>query len=281
MTQTEFLVLKRLSIKPTVLFVIAAFLATGGCTSTEQREMSEAKSDIGRGHFRIALSHLDKIILRSPQSDLGIEAAREAARICFFELKDFPRAARHYQQIVLSSKNADERLLAQKQIVSVYFDQISDYPKAVVELNKLVAMLADPQDKMNYKIKLARAYYYQNNFSQAENEADEFIRSNPPKDQRFDMLLLKGNISLAEKNLPTAITVFRDLLSQYPERSAKDNVALTLSVCYEEVKDFRAAIEVLEKLKITHPVPEYLDLRIKRLRERLKNLPASSGRTKK
>jgi tetratricopeptide (TPR) repeat protein len=277
----EPLVLKPRFTSRFLFLMIAALLMMGGCTSTEQKEMSDAKIEINRGHFRIALSHLEKIIIRNPQSEIGIEAAREAARICFFELKDFQKAALHYQQIVLSSKNSEERLAAQKQIVSVYFDQLSDYPKAVIEINKLVVMLTEPQDKMEYKMKLARAYYYQNNFTQAENETDEFIRTNPPREQKFDMIFLKGNISLAQKNLPTAVEVFKRLLTEFPERSAKDNVALTLSVCYEELRDFKSAIEVLEKLKGNHPVPEYIDIRINRLRERLKNLPASNGRVRK
>ncbi len=274
-------VLKRQFIDFLSPLVIAASIFLASCTSTEQKEMSDAKVETGRGHFRIALSHLEKIIIRSPQSELGIEAAREAARISFFDLKDFPKAAIHYQQIVLSSKNSEERLGAQKQIVAVYFDQLQDYPKAVVELNKLVVMLRNPQDQMDYRIKLARAYYYQNNFAQAENEVDEFIRSSPPKEQKFEMLFLKGNIRLAQKDLPGAIAVFKTLLFDFPERAAKDNVAMILSVCYEELRDFKSAIEVLEKLKSTHPIPEYIDLRVKRLRERLKNLPASSGRLRK
>lgn len=243
--------------------------------------MNEAKIEVERGHFRIALAHLEKVIIRTPNSKLGIEAAREAARISFYEIKDFHKAVQFYQQIVLSSSDADERLNAQRQIVSIYFDHLTDYQRAVVEINKLLVMLSEPKEKTEYKMKLARAYYYQNNFTQAENETDEFLASNPPSDLKFDMVFLKGNIALAKKDLPAAAEVFKGLLQEFPERAIKDNVGLTLSVCYEEMKDFKSAIEVLEKLKASHPMPEYIDIRIKRLSERLKNQPGARGRFRK
>jgi tetratricopeptide (TPR) repeat protein len=262
--------------------LLLSFLSfAGGCTSQEKSELAEAQSESEKGNFRIALSILEKITIRSPQSQQGIEAAREAAKLSFYEVKDFQKAARFYRLIVLSSPDADERMLAQKQIVSIYFDQLTDYQKAIIEINKLLVMLTDPREKTDYKMKLARAYYYQNNFTQAENEADEFLATNPSMDLKFDMIFLKGNIALAKKDLPTAVAIFKSLLQEFPERAIKDNVGLTLSVCYEEMKDFKAAIEVLEKLKNTHPMPEYIDIRIKRLQDRLKNQPGAKGRIRK
>ena len=142
-------------------------------------------------------------------------------------------------------------------------------------------MLDDSKDRAFYKMSLARAYYYQNDFAQAENEADEFLRRDIPIEQKFEMKILKGNISLAKKDLPKAVEIFKAVLKEYPEQSRRDNVALTLSVCYEEMKDYVSAIEVLEGLKAHHPMPEYIDLRIKRLQERLKNLPGARGKYRK
>ncbi len=252
-----------------------------GCSSPEEQELSSGKTAAKEGQFSVALEHLEHVVTRSPESKLGLEAAREAARVSFYELKDFPKAIRFYQQLVVSSPDANERLNAQKQIVAVCFDHMTDYQRAVIEINKLIVMLPDPKEKAEFKMKLARAYYYQNNFTQAKNETDEFLRTNPPADQKFDMTFLKGNIALAEKDMPTAIELFKSLLDEFPDRAVKDNVGLTLSVCYEESKDFKSAIEVLEKLKNSHPMPEYIDIRIKRLQERLKNQPGARGKIRK
>ena len=262
-------------------FIIISCLFLAACTSPEQQEMSSGNDAKDAGRFSEALTHYEHVVTRSPGTKLGLEAAREAARLAFYEIKDFKKAIHFYQQLVLSSPDAKERLQSQKQIVSICFDHLTDYQKAVIEINKLIVMLDDPKEKAEFKMKLARAYYYQNNFTQAKNETDEFLRGNPPADQKFDMTFLKGNIALAEKDLPTAITLFKSLLDEFPDRAIKDNVGLTLSVCYEEMKDFRAAIEVLEQLRSTHPMPEYIDIRIKRLQERLKNQPGARGKVRK
>jgi tetratricopeptide (TPR) repeat protein len=142
-------------------------------------------------------------------------------------------------------------------------------------------MLSNSSEKTDYKIKLARAYYYQNNFIQAENEVDEFLSKNISKDLQFDMYLLKGNINLAQKNLSKAADIFKKMISDFPERSAKENIGLTLSVCYEEMKDYKSAIETLEKIRNLHLMPEYIDIRINRLNDRLKNQPGARGRYRK
>ena len=142
-------------------------------------------------------------------------------------------------------------------------------------------MLGSTSEKTEYKMKLARAYYYQNNFSQAENEVDEFLTKEISVDLQFDMYLLKGNINLAEKNLTKAAEIFKKMLIDFPDRSAKENIGLTLSVCYEEMKDFKSAIATLENVKSHHPMPEYIDIRINRLTDRLKNQPGARGRYRK
>jgi tetratricopeptide (TPR) repeat protein len=277
----QHLPVKMLLLKFTRTLLLSFLLAVVACTSPEQQEMNAGKTAVSEGQFHIAISHFERVITRAAGKPIGLEAAREAARVSFYETKDFLKAIHFYQQLVLSSPDSAERLQAQKQIVSICFDHLTDYQKAVIEINKLIVMIPDPKEKAEYKMKLARAYYYQNNFTQAKNETDEFLRTSPPSDQKFDMTFLKGNIALAEKDLPTAIGLFKSLLTEFPDRAIKDNVGLTLSVCYEEMKDFRGAIEVLEQLKATHPMPEYIDIRIKRLQERLKNQPGARGKVHK
>ena len=248
-----------------------------GCSSREEKMYKEAQDELEQNHFHIAEALLEKITLREPRSEVGLKATRDAARVAFFEIKDFKKSEQFYQLLVLSSPDANERLFAQKQIASVFMDHLQDYPKAVSELNKLISMLTDLAERAKYKMLLARAYYYQNNFAQAQNEAEEFLRGNISDNDRFDMMMLKGNIHLAEKNLQKAADVFRELMQKFPQRAKQDNVGLTLAVCYEEMKDYKNAIATLEILKQTHPMPEYIDVRIKRLSEMARNQPGARG----
>ena len=54
-------------------------------------------------------------------------------------------------------------------------------------------------------------------------------------------------------------------------------MALNLAVCFEEQNNFEAAIEVLQEMKEDYPQPEFVELKIQRLKTRRKNLPGAKG----
>jgi tetratricopeptide (TPR) repeat protein len=251
-----------------------------GCVPSDQKQFEAAQAEIELGHFRIAIDLFDKILTRFPGEEISLKAAREAARVSFFEIKDFKKSTKYQKFIVMYSENPEERYQAQKQIADTYFTQLNDYPNAVIEINKLLAMARQPVDRAKYKMNLARAYYYQNNFSQAENEVNEFLRQIDDEKTRYELMMLKGNIALAKKDLLGAVDIYKDVMKSYPQKAEQESVALTVAVCYEELKDYKKAIEMLEVLKKTHPMPEYIDVRIKRLLARQKNAPGAKGMRK-
>ncbi|MBX2995590.1 MAG: tetratricopeptide repeat protein [Bdellovibrionaceae bacterium] len=260
-----------------VALAMLLLAALAGCGSSLEREYDNGVESAKKGQHTLALSSFDKVIARSPDSRLGLDAAREAARVAFFELKDFNRSAKYYEMIVLGSPDEAERLSAQKQITAVFFDHLSNYGRAIVEINKVLPLVRDPSEKLKYKMDLARAYYYQNNFFQAEMEVDEFLRLSKNEDLNFQMLLLKANIVLARKDLQRAAEILKEMIKANPKKAQKENVGLTLAVAYEEMKDYKKAIETLQEIRGDHAMPDYIDVRIKRLQERVKNQPGARG----
>lgn len=260
-----------------VVLAMLLLAALTGCGSSLEREYDNGVESAKKGQYTLALSSFDKVIARSPDSRLGLDAAREAARVAFFELKDFNRAAKYYEIIVLGSSDEAERLGAQKQITAVFFEHLSNYGRAIVEINKVLPLIRDPSERLKYKMDLARAYYYQNNFFQAEMEVDEFLRLSKNEDLNFQMHLLKANIVLARKDLQRAAEILKEMIKANPKKAQKENVGLTLAVAYEEMKDYKKAIETLQEIRGDHAMPDYIDVRIKRLQERVKNQPGARG----
>lgn len=270
----------KIQLKPKLIKLFTLSLIVTACNSKEQRDFNSAQEALEKSNYTLAIEYFDKVILRSAGDDISVKAAREAARIAFFEIKDFNKAVTYNRQLILSSKDPEERKHAQKQIADIYFNQLNEYSKAIIEINKLLVMLNDQSEIAKYRMNVARAYYYQNNFDQAENEVDEFLRRTKDENQKFELIMLKGNIALAQKNILRAIEIYKGILANYPHKAQKENLPLTLAVCYEEAKDYKNAILTLEGLKKNHPMPEYIDVRIKRLQERLKNAPGAHGMRK-
>ncbi|AHI04516.1 hypothetical protein BDW_00030 [Bdellovibrio bacteriovorus W] len=247
------------------------------CTSQEEIEFKAGKKEVSQGHFRIALGYFDRVIKRNSKTFFILESAREAARVSFYETRDFKKAVQYYQILVLKSDNELERVQSQKQIASIYFDNLQDYKQAIIEYSKLQQMNPTDIESAQYKLNIARAQYYLNDFFQAESEINALLKLKGDPNTQFTATMLKGNILVAKKEFEAAAGIFKSLIEKYPEKAFEENVALVLAVCYEENLDFKNAIAVLREIEDKYQPKEYIELRIKRLQERQKNAPGAKG----
>lgn len=257
--------------------IVGFTLGLCACSPPEAQEYAKAQEEINQGHFRIALASIDRVLKRAPESETAVKAARDGARVAALETKDYKRAVNYHQFIVVHSKNPEERLNSQKQLASIYFDQLQNYERAIVELNKLLRDSESDAEQARFKLDIARANYYLNNFFQAHSELDELLKMNIAEAERFSALVLKSNIHIALKEYGKAIEILKKVTSTYPEKSLQENVYQTLAVCYEESDNFVEAIKTLESVKSKYLEPDYIEIRIKRLKERQKNRPGARG----
>jgi tetratricopeptide (TPR) repeat protein len=255
----------------------AVLIILTACAPPDEREFLAGQSRAESKDYRSALIHYENSIKFAPTSDWAIRASREASRISQYELKDFQKALVFHRHLVLYSLDSSERTKSQREIAYINFDNLQNYSKAIIEFYKLLQMTEKESDIATYKLSIARANYYLSNFPQSLSEINEIFRLKIPESIAFDVLILNGNILVAQKQYAKAVGVFSDLLKRFPEKSEKENVPLTLAVCYEENAQFREAVDILEKLKDTYKPAEYIELRIKRLKERIKNQPGAKG----
>ncbi|WP_413289490.1 tetratricopeptide repeat protein [Bdellovibrio sp. HCB337] len=257
--------------------IVGLTLGLSACSPPEAKDYKAAQEEMAQGHHRIALSNLDRVLKRAPDSEYAVKAARDGARISSLETKDYKKAASYYQFLVLHSPDATERLNSQKQLAAIYFDQLQNYDQAIIELNKLIRDTESDVDIARYKLDIARSNYYLNNFFQAHSELDDLLKLKVDDSERFSAWVLKSNIHIALKEYAKAIEILKKVTTTFPQKSLQENVYQTLAVCYEETDNFTEAINTLESVKDKYAQPEYIDIRIKRLKERQKNRPGARG----
>ncbi|HWU44820.1 MAG TPA: tetratricopeptide repeat protein, partial [Bdellovibrio sp.] len=216
------------------IILISALLFLVSCSSQEVGDLKRAQSEASEGRYASALSFYDRVIKRNAPTQYPLIAAREASRLSFFQVKDYPKTLEYLHFIVLHSPDEKERLEVQKQIAAINFNNLQNYQVAIVEYSKLQQMHHTDQEAAQYKMNLARAHYYLNNFFQAESEIDGLLKLKADDDTRFSALMLKGNILVGKKEYTKAADIFKSLIANYPEKSMQENVGLTLAVCYEE-----------------------------------------------
>ncbi len=260
------------------LFLLMLSVSLSGCTFSMDwfRHFRVARA-LERQDYEGALTILQKIIQSDPDSDSALRASREGARIAHLDAGNYTLAVEFYKHIVLRSPDAEERRSAQKYIAQIHFENIHDYDQAVVEYEKLLSSENNPEGMFHYRLNLAKCHLQLNNIDQALDEIEILIAHNNSADQAFEAKALKANTLIAAKRQAEGASLLEGIIKEFPEKARKENVALNLVVCYEDMKDFKKAIEVLENMRKDNPHPDFLDVRIQRLRGRMMNQPGAQG----
>lgn len=264
---------------------IAALLAVlllAACTNSTDLEMRRAHRALAAGDHEKAVHHFRRVMKSEPADTTGLKAAEQAAHAALFELKDFKLALSLYKHIVVHSSDRDQMLEAQKKIAEIVFTNLGDHEQAIREYHRLLELPHTPEEELEYRLTLARSYFFLNNFYQSEVEIDQILKGRPRENpENFPALLLRANLLVSTQKTDEAIEAFTELTKLFPERSKKEQIYLNLALCYEEKKDFDKAIEILTAALDDYPTPEFLKLRIQRLEVRKSLLPGASGRLKR
>lgn len=245
--------------------------------SSEKLEIERAEKAAHEKRFEDSYKHYLRVIDKDPKAPAALQATAEAARLAHYELKEFKPAIQLYKNLVLYSKSEKERSFAQMKIAEIYFQSLNDYGNAVVEYNRLLDLPHSLQEEFTFRLAIAKSYFYMNNSFQAQAELNQLEKKFTHRDQVFEILFLRANIMLTSKDLDGAIKVLRDLEKRDPDRFKKELMGLVLAKCYEEQRNLLAAVEVLESMRSYYPRTEFLNRRIKSLKERAALLPGAKG----
>lgn len=269
------LILKINNKGPKTLFLFSfLILLLANCENQRKKEFNKAQEILSKGEYRIASSLFERIIQKEGVSELSIKSARELSKIYLYEYKDYDKAINQLRFLILNSKDANERIKAQKQIAQIYFDNKAQYENAVLEFSRLLNMPLSKSENLEVRLSIARAYYHMGNFEQSWREAVVLSSTADISDNNiYDIKLLQANIKMAQKEHSSAARIYEQLLKQYPVRAFKENIPLSLSLCYEVEDNFEKAIEILKPLIDVYKPSEFISLKIKKLTERQQNQP--------
>lgn len=258
-----------------IVIVATTFLMLVACVQRSEKLYEEAYQEIEKGHFRIAT---DLLIRSSDVEENNLTKYRylsEAARIVRFEIQDFPRALRMYRQIILEADDSSQRVSAQEAIAEIELDNMQDYQQALKELQKLEPLVSDTKKKEKIKLRIAQTLFLTGQLAQAIDEinvAQKFITN-----YESNFLKLKAEVFLAQKKYKESIATYDELRLKDPQFFKDENLYIATSIAYEENEQFADALAFLNKNETQIKDKSYLELRVKRLKERLVNKPLFKG----
>lgn len=257
---------------------VAAALMLNACTPQSERLYSDAYSEIESGHFRIAIDLLERSAEIESNNKKKMKALVEAARIARFEIQDYGRALRLNREIVLKSEDSKQRLNAQEGLAEIYLENLQNYAQALNELMIIEQLTPDLLHKEKLRFKIAQAQYLAGNPQSSIEYIETAIKTANVEKKNF--LKLKAQALIATQKFDESLAVYEELRLLDPDFFSRENLYVAASIAYEEKQDYAEALAYLQKYQSLIKDKSYLELRIKRLKERLSNKPLFKGRRK-
>ncbi len=260
----------------TKIFLLFFFFALTGCRfSYSDIEFDRASKAAQSKKYSEAIGHYEKVMKKEPESALAINAAREAAKIALFETKQFSLALEFLKHLVLYSPDRAERISSQESMAFIYFDKLNQYDKAIRSYSQLLTLKISDDKRVDYELNIAKSFFYLNQFQQALLEIQNLLNVEKNPDKIFEINLFKASIYLAIKQTEDAVAVYRNLMTSFPEQASKEKVGISVSFAYEDINEFGKAIDILKEIRSSYPDQEFIDIKIKRLEQRMANLPGA------
>lgn len=255
-----------------MLLLAGAFCA---CQSRAEKFFHLAQEKIEQRQFLDAVDLLENSAELEKNNRVWSKTLFEIARILRFEIHDYNKALMVYRDLILKSEDASIRLLSQEAIAEIYFENIQDYMTAVKEYLLLESLIKDSEKLEQIRLKIAQCYRYTGNFKTALEYIEVFLGS--AKSAKSSFLKLKAQTFSSLANYDEAIKTYNLILQGDPKFFSDENLYVAIAMAFEEKQDYKAAMAYLQQNKNKIKDQAYVDLRIKRLNEKLVNKPFTKG----
>lgn len=248
------------------------------CSRTAESERKTADSLVDKKDYKSAAAYYLKAIHRSEDRAAKAEAQIQLAQLYLNFLEKPLEAIDQLQKAIVNARDSKIRKIAQMQVADIYFERLTDYKKAILEINKVLSLHISDKQRADYQLKLAKSYYYLEQFYQAEAEVKEMDKIEGLSDEAaFQAQLLLASILQGKKDTDRAIVLIQSMQKNNGELSVKYNLAMSLALIFEELGRYTEAIAVLTEAKTHYESPEYLEIKIRRLQEKAENQPGALG----
>lgn len=262
-------------------FLIAMMMSFSivGCLSSTDIDMKRAKKLLVDKKPTEAVALYEKISEKEKSAADAALAALEAAKIYQYDLKKFDAAIRSYRTVIAKSPDAALRREAQSKVAALLFYDQQEFSSAVTEYSRMLLLQHSLEEEIEWRSRIAKAYYYLGNYFQAGIEVDRLLKIAEGVDEEavYQGYLLKANILVGAREHEQAAKVLDSMMVQFAERARRDSIPLMLAVAYEEQRNFVKAIEVLTKVREYDPRKSFVDEKIRSLRERQSQQPGARG----
>jgi tetratricopeptide (TPR) repeat protein len=248
---------------------------TLSCQSRSEKLYSEAYEKISQNQFASAAKLLQASAELDKNNAQKTKALFEAARILRFEVHDYESALAIYRSIVLQSKDSKMRILSEEYIAEIYFENLQNYQVALQEFLILEPLLKDQKKKEAVRLKIAQSLWLTGNNEPALDYINLSLKNSAA--EAHILLKLRAQIYQSQEKYDDALTAYDEIFKTNQSYFLQENLFTRVSSIHEDKQDYKVGIAYLEKHAAQITDKSYLELRIKKLKEKQINKPFSRG----
>ncbi len=248
-----------------------------GCSvNSPKRRYVLAEKLWADGKYRASVAEFDRVTAKDPKGELGLQALYRSAMTQSLYLDQHAEAIRKFRTYAEASAYNPKAEDAKRQVGDILFSRLERFPEAITHYRSLIAEGRDTTALPEFRLRLAKSYFYVWQFSDALAQYQELIRLFPgtPQAERaaFEIGVThytQGERSRAEDGaFLRAIDSYQRFLKDYPQSRWAPEARFGIGASLEELDRLPEALEAFEAVKKSHPSPNSVEIRIRRIRER-------------
>ena len=156
----------------------------------------------------------------------------------------------------------------EKKAIELAYYKWNNYEKAIKYYSRLLNKPLDPGEQFLFQYQKAKSFLMLKKVSQALIEIEKCFFKGISQEERRKAFLLKLQILIFQKNFSVAIALIENMIKDLPKD--QDFLRESLAVVYESQNKLSLAVEELKQIKKR---TSFIEIKIKRLEERIKNQP--------
>lgn len=257
------------------LILIAAIVFVSSCQSRAEKFYNQALEKVQERKFLDAVDLLEDSASLEKNNRLWSRTSFEIARILRFEVQDYNKALHVYREFILKSEDASLRIQSQQAIAEIYFENLQDYATALKEYLLLESLVKDKDQLENIRLKIALCYRYTGNHKTVLEYIDTYLNSSTHTKNAF--IKLRAQTYATLEKYDEAIKEYNLILESDKNYFINENLYVAVAMILEDKQDYKQAIAYINQNRDKIKDQNYVELRLKRLNEKLLNKPFTRG----
>lgn len=252
-----------------LLFIVACSV------NLKEKHWRLAEQYLKQDQLQRAIDEYTKVIHYGPKDEMAQKAIRQIARIYEEYIKNYPKAIESYQQLKNSSENEDVKLMASWRIAKIYQLKLNNLEKSSEEYKELYELIASKRGEgPEVLLEWAQSLTDAGKFEESILRFKEFRKKYPGHKHGPKVYLYEGQGFLSLRDGVEAQKVFSEIIELFSQKQGFEGLVAEaffgLGESLEIKDELKEAVSAFEKARGAYPNKNVLELKIKRVQQRIK-----------